>query len=75
MEWYGCFFFTFFQIVSFIKQYVLSSSYEVGMVGDKEKSDKTLCLEALTLKTLRCEFSISKSSYFLHLNTVFSIIT
>lgn len=39
---------TFLQIVSFLKQHVLSSSYEVGIAGDKEKSDKSLCLEALT---------------------------
>lgn len=42
------FFLTFLQIVSFLKQHVLSSSYEVGIVGDKEKSDKSLCLEVLT---------------------------
>ena len=47
MEWWIFFLLPFKLLVSLNKQ-LLSSSYELGIVDDKENSDRHLCLETLS---------------------------
>lgn len=68
-----CFFLLPFKLLVSLSKYLLSSSYEGGIVSDKGKSDKSLCLKVLTWKHFAVGY-VSVSSDFLHLNTMFPII-